>query len=516
MKRSPSLLSLLLLAPLAAQAQIEFPGEPYSVAVGIRAHAPVEELPAVDAAGLMAEDEARLASGVKGPYRFGFNHTVDLGTDNSGAWTILPNGDRMWRLALHCPQAFSINFVLGEYVMPEGARLFVSNEQGDRLGAFTAESAGDATELGVTQLAGDRILVEYDEPAAAAGQGRLRITQVTHAYRDILGLAKGLNDSGTCNNNVICPEGDPWRSEIASVAMITVGGSGICTGTLINNCANDGTPYFLTARHCTQGANVGTWTFRFKWESPQCTPTTNGPTNKTVSGATLLTTGAGSDVALLRLNTTPPAGYNVYYSGWDKSGTAPTSSTVIHHPSGDIKKISFDNSPAVTGDFNGATCWHILTWDDGTTEPGSSGSALWDQDHHIIGQLYGGQAYCAYNYNDYFGKFSVSYPLLDGWLGDCGPILEGYDPNAQVGIRSVEAARLGVYPNPGTGLFTVMPDQGLEELVVRDALGREVLRQRVLTTGSATIDLSAVPEGIYSVEARGAGRRAVAQLAVQH
>ena len=57
----------------------------------------------------------------------------------------------------------------------------------------------------------------------------------------------GSDDSGSCNNNVICPEGDPWRDQIRSVAMITVGGSGFCTGQLINNCANDGTPYFLTA-----------------------------------------------------------------------------------------------------------------------------------------------------------------------------------------------------------------------------------------------------------------------------
>jgi V8-like Glu-specific endopeptidase len=231
----------------------------------------------------------------------------------------------------------------------------------------------------------------------------LHINQVTHAYRDLLGLMKGLGDSGTCNNNVICPEGDPWRDEIAAVAMITVGGSGICTGTLINNCANDGTPYFLTANHCTSGSNVGTWGFRFNWESPTCTPTTNGPTNQTVAGATLLVNSAGSDVALLQLNTTPPASYNVKYAGWDATGTAPTSVTCIHHPSGDIKKISFENNAVVTGSFGGAQCWHILAWDDGTTEPGSSGSGLWNQDHHLVGQLFGGEAACANNVNDYFG-----------------------------------------------------------------------------------------------------------------
>src|SRR5690606_10985800 len=134
-----------------------------------------------------------------------------------------------------------------------------------------------------------------------------------------------------------CPEGDPWRDQIRSVAMMVVGGSGLCTGQLINNCAEDGTPYFLTANHCL-GGSTNNWVFRFNWESPSCNQNQNGPTNQSVTGATLKANSAGSDVALLQLNSTPPAGYNVYYSGWDRSGTASTSNVGIHHPSGDIKK----------------------------------------------------------------------------------------------------------------------------------------------------------------------------------
>ena len=33
--------------------------------------------------------------------------------------------------------------------------------------------------------------------------------------------------------------------------------------------------------------------------------------------------------------------------------------------------------------------------EEGVTEPGSSGSPLFDQNHRIIGQLYGGAAACA-------------------------------------------------------------------------------------------------------------------------
>lgn len=392
--------------------------------------APVVIMPTLDVQALMTEDAVRDASGVKGPFRFGFNHATDFSLGNSGAWSTLPNGDRVWRLAITCPGAYSINFEFHDYMVPEGAQVFVYNGAGDVLGAFTAESNGGQPTMGVGQLAGERITIEYLEPLAVQGMGRLQVGQVTHAYRDILGLAKGLGDSGSCNNNVVCPEGDPWSDQIRSVALITVGGSGACTGTLINNCTEDGTAYFLTARHCLPGnQNVNNWVYRFNWESPVCGSNQNGPTNQTLSGSTLLATNAGSDMALVRINTAPPASYNVFYSGWDRSGDAPTSTVGIHHPSGDIKKISFDNDPAIFGTMGGAQCWRVQDWEDGTTEPGSSGSGLWSQNGHLIGQLYGGQASCNNNVNDYYGRFDVSWSQLSAHLGNCGPVLDGYDPN---------------------------------------------------------------------------------------
>ncbi len=472
MDRYALLFAALVVGSIPLKAQIAYGGQPFGVKAEKLGWSKPEVMhfPAVDEAALLAEDDARAASGVKGPFRFGFNHTADLSLQSSGTWTEMANGSRVWRLSLHCPGARSINFVFDQYVVPEGAQVFVYNANNEWLGAFTQASSGGRAEMGVTQLAGDEVTVEYIEPVAVQGQGQLHINQVTHAYRDVLGLMKGLGDSGACNNNVICPEGDDWRDEIASVGMITVSGSGICTGTLINNCANDGTPYFLTANHCTSGSNVGTWGFRFNWDSPTCTPTTNGPTNQTVAGSTLLMNSAGSDVALLQLNTTPPASYGVFYAGWDATGTAATTSTCIHHPSGDIKKISFDNNANTQGTFGGAACWRIATWEDGTTEPGSSGSGLWNQDHRLIGQLFGGEASCANNVNDYFGRFNVSYPLMDEWLGTCATVLNGYDPNGSPlgldasiqSITGIDASYCGaavispslVFKNNGTLLIT--------------------------------------------------------------
>ena len=423
-------LTCLLLASLTASAQVEHGGTPLTISRG-NSLPPIEgtALPAPNLAELSAQDAINDQD--KGtPYRFGFNHAVDFDLGNSGTWGLLEDGTRVWRMEIECPGAISINFEFHEYHLPLGARVFVINGHGDHIGAFTHENSVGGV-LGVQPMRGDRIIVEYQVPAKGP-IGRLRIGQVTHGYRDVFGYARALGESGSCNNNVVCPEGDPWDDQIRSVAMIVVGGSGICTGTLLNNCAQNGTPYFLTARHCLPSpvTNVSTWVFRFNWQSSVCNQNLNGPTNQTVSGATHLVNNAGSDVALLQLSSAPPAGYGVYYSGWDRSGTAPTSSTCIHHPSGDIKKISFDVNAATTATYGSATCWRIAAWEDGTTEPGSSGSGLWNQSKRIIGQLYGGEASCSNNVNDYFGKFSTSWTSLSTYLGSCGNTLDGWDPNA--------------------------------------------------------------------------------------
>ncbi|MBL7937857.1 MAG: trypsin-like peptidase domain-containing protein [Flavobacteriales bacterium] len=421
---------VLFAFPLVAQ--IPHGGRPPSATRALPAPAGVR-MPDVDVAALAAQDLINdLDKSI--PYRFGYNHGADLDLANSGEWTTLEDGTRLWRLGIVCPGALSVNFEFNDFRPAPGAKVFVIDAWGEYIGAFTTENDHGEHVLGVQAMKGSQITIEYQVPATGP-LGALRIGRVTHGYRDIFKFARALGTSGSCNNNVICPEGDGWRDQIRSVAMITVGGNGLCSGTLINNCSSNGTPYFLTANHCLPtDLNVSTWVFRFNWNSPSCAQNQNGPTNQTISGATLLARNAGSDVGLLQLNSTPPASYNVYYSGWDRSGATPTSQTCIHHPDGDVKKISFDTDPATQGTYGGAACWRIATWEDGTTEPGSSGAGLWDQNKRLIGQLYGGDANCSNNVNDYFGRLNVSFTnsSLQTWLGSCGNTVNGYDPNAPV------------------------------------------------------------------------------------
>ena len=74
-----------------------------------------------------------------------------------------------------------------------------------------------------------------------------------------------------------------------SVCKIIVDGTELCSGTMMNNTANDGKPYFLTAAHCItkQSANDQTVIFYFNYQTTTCQSTSGGNSSQTLSGAQL-------------------------------------------------------------------------------------------------------------------------------------------------------------------------------------------------------------------------------------
>ncbi|MEI6455299.1 MAG: BACON domain-containing carbohydrate-binding protein [bacterium] len=397
-------------------------------------------MPKVDVERLMAED-VNNDQFKDIPWRFGENIAVNFNPGNSGTWDILPNGDKLWRLGIKSLGAFTINLTFDKYHLPPGATLFVYNETKTHvIGAFTDYNNQEDMIFATTLVIGDAIIIEYFEPASPEFQGEINLNRVTHGYRDAYGYAKSFGESGACNNNVKCPEAAGWENQIKSACMLVTGGSGFCSGSLVNNTSQDGTPYVLTANHCY--SSPGSWVFWFNWESPTCTNPGSSPPYNSMSGATLKARKTDSDFCLVQMNSAPPLSYNVYYSGWNRADVPATSGVGIHHPSGDIKKISYVATPFISSDWNGnppANSHWQTNWSDGVTEGGSSGSPIFDQNHRIVGQLHGGPSSCGSSQLwDFYGKFSMSWDLgttpdtrLKDWLDPTNTaviILDGYDP----------------------------------------------------------------------------------------
>lgn len=400
--------AVLLSLPMLAQ--VSAGGTPFSFTnSSLGSVVPQVTMPAVNETALLAEDALNNAKDE--PYRFGAELNVHLDMNNCGLWEMLPNGDRIWRVTVYSKNAKTLNLVYDHFYMPPGAKLFLYNPaHTEVIGAFTQYNNKPHHRFATGLIRGNTTVLEYYEPAEVFGEGIISINKVVHGYRGFFSAEKGFGDSGSCNNNVNCPEAADWQDQKRAVAMILSGGFRACSGAMVNNVANDCTPYFLTANHCLD-SSVETWVFMFNYESPTC-ENIDGPLNQTVSGCTLLAHASPSDFALLLLSELPPVDYNVYYAGWSAETVAGTSSTGIHHPAGDIKKITFNYDPLVSSaGLSGVpnSHWEVTEWEDGTTEGGSSGSPLFDQNHRIVGQLHGGEAACNNISYDAYGKFTYSW-----------------------------------------------------------------------------------------------------------
>lgn len=449
MKNFTLTITLFLIFPFAFFSQIQGDGGVPKTFKSIKDYKTIDTwvFSTPDLVALKQEDELYDDSGER-PWRFGHNNYTELNLDNSGTWKELANGDKIWQLVLTCEEALTVNLTFSNTHIPEGNELYVYNpEKTFILGSFNQNHLYNG-ELGTELVPGNTAIIEYYIPKEN-NLGSLNVDKVTHGYRTANEFfEKAFGSSGSCNMNVNCPDGSSWVNERNSVVLLVSNGGGFCTGALINNTLNDGTPYVLTANHCY--SNPANWVFRFNWESETCNNPGNSPSFLSLSGGTLRSRRTPTDFCLVEItggltNNTVPSNYNPFFAGWDNSGDIPSTTVCIHHPAGDIKKISFDDDAAsisqAMGSSEANSTWTVQ-WDrNTTTEGGSSGSPLFDQNHRIIGQLWGGGASC-FNLNspDYYGRVSMSWEpsgsnqtnQLKHWLdpNNAGAsFIDGFDPS---------------------------------------------------------------------------------------
>jgi len=392
-------------------------------------------MPPVDVTALLLEDELRASQGL--PPRFAQPIAVDVTPSNHGTWETLADGTRLWRLRIRAEDALSLNLGFARYYMPEGGSLVLYSPDRSRLaGPFTAADNEKHGQLWSPILLGDEIVIEVSLPADQASNLELALTSVNYGYA-AFGKPHTIT-SGACNVDVVCPEGDPWRDQIRSVAVISINGTFACTGFLVNNTAQDLKGYFMTANHCgLASGNAASLVAYWNYENPVCRPPgssgSGGPGDGSLdqynTGSIFRSSYSTSDFTLVELDDPINPAYNVYWAGWDHGGNDATSATAIHHPNVDEKRISFEYQPTTVTSYlltlipGDGTHVRITDWDLGTTEGGSSGSPLFDQNHRIIGQLHGGYAACGNDSSDWYGRFFISWTgggtsatRLSNWL----------------------------------------------------------------------------------------------------
>ncbi|MDY0142036.1 MAG: gliding motility-associated C-terminal domain-containing protein [Bacteroidales bacterium] len=377
----------------------------------------------------------------EGNYQFAYSFNVDINIKTSSIIDSLDFG-LLYRISINSVHAYSINLIFKKYILPKGAKLFIySLDKEYIIGAFTSNNNKICGRLPTLPVRGDEIIVEYFEPYYTEFTGELVVGVVNHDFIGAVSegsIEDDFGSSGSCMVDINCSEGNNWQTEKRAVCRIVKDGNSHCTGTLLNNTNNDGRPYFLTANHCiSTQSEADDCIFIFNYESLSCGGG-DGSTSQSIAGATLRATRQQSDFVLLEFSHEPLSSWNPYYAGWDRNDNQGAGGVGIHHPAGDVKKISTYNMTPINSNcisgFPQNNFYLINNWTStanghGVTEGGSSGSALFNNNHQVIGQLYGGcsghNSNCSDPTNDFsnYGKIFASWDLggsannqLQNWL----------------------------------------------------------------------------------------------------
>jgi hypothetical protein len=461
-----------------------------------RSSTPVITTPKLDMAKIAKEDKEDEEYDM--PPRFGYSHIVNYDLNNSGTWYELPNGDKLWQLEVVCPAALSVNFCYDKFWIPEGGKFFVYSKDRKRtIGAFTSRNnnggreiiRGFATEL----IYGNDVMLEYYQPKEVTTDAIISIKYVVHGYRYVRTGNSGYGASDPCMVNINCGEGMNWQKEKMAVARVLLI-NGFCSGFLITTTSINGEPFFLTADHCIKSdgkdaindPNLDYAVFYWNYETQGCPNETVEPSSyQTTNGATIVanpgdTEGEKTDFALLRLTGDPKtlSNYTPYYLGWDRSGLSGDPGVCIHHPKGDVKKISTilsQPTPSTYTEYHDSLSYWKVFFNQGVVNGSSSGSPLLNAAHRVIGQLrYQETEGCNYNGHALYGRFNLSWNGNYIHVDSIHRRLDCWLDSLNTGVLMMD----GLLAIPSTIVKTT--DQQLDSNILITSTGKLAIRSNVV------------------------------------
>ncbi|HUW93780.1 MAG TPA: trypsin-like peptidase domain-containing protein [Bacteroidales bacterium] len=422
------------------------------------------------------------------PYQFALPVMVSLKPSNAG-FIIRKGGETVWVIPVSSKGALSLNAILKPFRLPEGAYVYIYDENHEVIrGAFTSQSGTGI--LPTLPVPGDRMVIECHFPGNEIPDNAIGVSQIAHDFAGYFRLASSKDiyygRAGGCEVDLNCSTNQKYLLSSRSVCRLLVAGTELCSGTLINNTGKDYKAYVLTAQHCVENAgNASSTIFVFNYVSPWCDGSDNSRQHS-ISGSLLRATNQDIDFSLVELSSFPSLVLKPYLSGWDITSTPPGSTYSVHHPEGDVMKISIDDNPPVTSSYpvSGYVSygfWKILRWDLGTTEAGSSGGGLFDQNSNLRGTLTGGAATCVNPENDYYAKLSRMFSIstvpasnLKSWLDPLSTgatVVSGRDPYAWNLSRSDTLRNIPVNDPGQTDIYT-LPGYGYSTGINSDSLIR--------------------------------------------
>lgn len=303
-------------------------------------------LPIIDVEHLIKQDSTERSQGK--PFRFG--EAIDVNVDFMNLATRVESQDRtLMFYKFTSKNAFSINLIFDKFILAPNVSLLIYNTDRSMVYGPIGKDNNPGNGIFWSDLVkGESIILQLTIMGEDTKETQIHINKVIHGYRNTFA---GFGQSADCNRDIACPEGNDWRNEGNAVAMVLLAdGTRWCSGSLLNNVCQNLQPNFLTAFHCldanrngvlvdAERNQVNNWVFRFLYESPSCGGGDDA-VFQSINGSTFRAAFQPTDFALLLLNNRPTG--DVTYAGWSRANVAATSAVALHHPAGDVKKISID------------------------------------------------------------------------------------------------------------------------------------------------------------------------------
>ena len=328
-----------------------------------------------------------------------------VSTASGGRWTSA-NGQATWRYAVQVPTAVSLSFHAMKISLPASATLVVRGARTTtryraadlhRGELWSRVQPGAALEFTLTVAAAERAQVAFAIVSLQAGYRSLGAGVEDHPYyRQLRAQTAAAAGTSACVTNYECKITSANTPAGAATVALLVQDQFECTGTLINDVPGDNTPYILSAKHCISGKvgvvddpTAAASATTVYWDA---TTSCGAALGSIYDASTPIQTGAQTlveqqDAWLIRLDVNPVVS-DAQFAGFDASGGAVNGGYTVHHAEGyDKQFVAWFGQAASVQHFAGFANFLETVNQTGNIGPGASGSALFDQNNHLVGSL---------------------------------------------------------------------------------------------------------------------------------